>query len=543
MPGNRWTSVRAICFDLDGTLYKQLSLRVQMGRLLFREWARGRIKAKDLRVLWSYRKNRERARRLGATPEIDAQVLTATAKENCRSPLEVVQIVERWLHQAPLLILSTVRHPRLRQVLQRLRLRGYRLAVFSDYPIPSKLEALDLPLDLFDVTVEADEPEVSALKPHPKGFLEVCRRLDLRPPEVLYVGDRESVDGMGARSAGMQFVLYRPYTVGPRPGVIRKLDELERSLGTCCHVQELRNQGDCWLCGRSSSVEFAASSNLGELTPESVKITDSRYGRTARLLECLDCGFIRAETESARAIEPLYRELVDAEYQESAASRRRAFAGLLRRIRALLPNARTLLDIGASTGAFCAEAEGAGFRAEGVEPSGWAVAEGHRRYGVTLHEGYFPHADLQARKFDVVTMLDVIEHVSRPVEVLRAAHACLAPGGLLLVVTPDIGSFVARKMGARWWHLRPAHIGYFSQGTMMAALGAAGFSLETVEPYTWWLPLSYLLERLGTYLPLGALNKLMRANKWMAWAGRTNIPVCLGDSRAYFAVATGESAC
>ena len=189
------------------------------------------------------------------------------------------------------------------------------------------------------------------------------------------------------------------------------------------------------------------------------------------------------------------------------------------------------MDIGASTGAFCAEAEQAGFQVQGIEPSSWAVAEGRRRYGVTLHEGYFPHPAVEGKKFDVVTLCDVIEHVSRPIELLQAAHRCLAPNGLIVVVTPDISSVAARVMGDRWWHFRPAHIGYFSRQTMRAALAAVGFRLEMIVPYTWWFPLGYVMKRLEAYVPIGIVNRVLASRS--IW--RACVPICLQDSHVYFA--------
>jgi SAM-dependent methyltransferase len=154
---------------------------------------------------------------------------------------------------------------------------------------------------------------------------------------------------------------------------------------------------------------------------------------------------------------------------------------------------------------------------------------------VTLHEGYFPHPAVEGKKFDVVTLCDVIEHVSRPMELLQAAHRCLVPGGLLVLVTPDIRSFAARVMGHRWWHFRSAHIGYFSRQTMLAALESAGFQVEKIVPYTWWFPLGYVMKRLEAYLPLGFVNRLMGASRLWAVILKGSVPVNLRDSYVYFA--------
>src|SRR5205823_313421 len=116
---------------------------------------------------------------------------------------------------------------------------------------------------------------------------------------------------------------------------------------------------------------------------------------------------------------------------------------------------------------------------------------------------------------------------------LAAARRCLSPDGLLMVVTPDIGSLAARLMKHRWWHFRPAHIGYFSRKTMRMALRQAGFTVECVQPYQWWFTIGYVLTRLQRYLPIGLLNRWCRTRFEHLWD--LPVPVNLRDSFIYFA--------
>ena len=72
--------------------------------------------------------------------------------------------------------------------------------------------------------------------------------------------------------------------------------------------------------------------------------------------------------------------------------------------------------------------------------------------------------------FEVVTLIDVIEHVPDPVDLMRRIKSVMAPDGICVVVTPDVNSVAARLMGWKWWHFRAAHIGYFNKSTL--GLGA-----------------------------------------------------------------------
>ena len=287
----------------------------------------------------------------------------------------------------------------------------------------------------------------------------------------------------------------------------------------------------CPLCGATGTFVWKASSITGDLVPEDLAITDSRYGTTLPLLQCRSCGFRFADPRTVPDLIELYGALDDPAYTDTAGVRRVQQRTLIEGLRRHRPDARTLLDVGAANGLLVDEASRAGMHAVGVEPSEALAAEARAR-GVEVHTGVLPHPDLADRQFDVVTLIDVIEHVPDPVGLLRLARARLAPGGCILVVTPDIASLAARALGRRWWHLRLAHVVYFTRGTLTRALAAAGLNAEQ-----WWRPgwvfeVGYLTERLGEYVPpLGTFASRHADSSLM----HRSVPLNLYDSLAVIA--------
>ena len=59
--------------------------------------------------------------------------------------------------------------------------------------------------------------------------------------------------------------------------------------------------------------------------------------------------------------------------------------------------------------------------------------------------GILPNKEITG-PYDVVTLVDVIEHVSDPIELLVQARTVLASDGIGLVITPDVASVAARVM-------------------------------------------------------------------------------------------------
>lgn len=204
------------------------------------------------------------------------------------------------------------------------------------------------------------------------------------------------------------------------------------------------------------------------------------------LARCRGCGLVSVDPlPAADAALTQY----DAGYFRGAGYRdyvaeERAFRGVFRRRLARLRafGARgALLDVGAATGAFLAEAAAAGFAVAGVEPSAWA-AEVARGRGFDVVTGPVEALDATRGAFDVVTSFDVVEHLVDPVAGVRTLVRHARPGGLVAVTVPDFGGWWARCSGARWPFVTPReHLHYFTRRTLRALLGAAGVRVEEVS--------------------------------------------------------------
>ena len=110
---------------------------------------------------------------------------------------------------------------------------------------------------------------------------------------------------------------------------------------------------------------------------------------------------------------------------------------------------KKLLDIGAGSGILVEQALEKGFSATGVEPSRWLWQKAQER-NLSVFLGTFPHPKIN-ELFDVITLIDVIEHVPDPVGLLKDAAKALSPDGIIVVATPDIGAVLAKiwaKSGA-----------------------------------------------------------------------------------------------
>jgi 2-polyprenyl-3-methyl-5-hydroxy-6-metoxy-1,4-benzoquinol methylase len=142
----------------------------------------------------------------------------------------------------------------------------------------------------------------------------------------------------------------------------------------------------------------------------------------------------------------------------------------------LAPSERgALLDVGCGAGNFLQKMSGLGWSVQGVEPDP-AAAHTARARGLSVATGTLEDAAFPDGRFDVVTLNHVIEHLRDPLATLRECARVLAPGGRVLVVTPNAASDGARTFGGSWmaWD-PPRHLVVFTPGSLDRLMRAAGF--------------------------------------------------------------------
>jgi putative hydrolase of the HAD superfamily len=205
-PLDRVRRIRAVLFDLDGTLYRQRPMRVRMAlelaAFMARRPIRGRVVAK---VLAQYRRAQEVLRRDAENGHPRRQAAVAADRSGVAEVI-VDALVNEWMIDRPLKHLQRCQMAGLGELLSFLQARQIVTGVLSDYPATKKLKALGI-ADRFSLVLCASDSEVGAFKPSPIGFLTAAARWQIEPTEILYVGDRADVDAPGACAAGMPCVI------------------------------------------------------------------------------------------------------------------------------------------------------------------------------------------------------------------------------------------------------------------------------------------------------------------------------------------------
>jgi 2-polyprenyl-3-methyl-5-hydroxy-6-metoxy-1,4-benzoquinol methylase len=140
-----------------------------------------------------------------------------------------------------------------------------------------------------------------------------------------------------------------------------------------------------------------------------------------------------------------------------------------------------VLDVGCGSGVLLARMKSLGWEVAGVEvdPGGVTAA---RARGVTVHQGQLADARFAENQFNAVHSAHVIEHVHDPVALLRECFRILKPGGKLVILTPNTGSFGHKHFGSAWLNLDPPrHLMLFNKATLRKAAEQQGFIVERLD--------------------------------------------------------------
>ena len=237
-----------------------------------------------------------------------------------------------------------------------------------------------------------------------------------------------------------------------------------------------------------------------------------------QLVRCLACGLYYRDPRPAERLRRHYDNI----YEDDASSdyiderRRAVFAAFLERFEPR--GGCRLLDIGCGSGEFLTRARERGWKVEGVEvsPRGAAMA---RRRGLTVHDAV---DDLPDGTYAVVTLWNVIDFFSRPLEAMQQMRRVLSPGGAVLVRAPNAVFQLAAWRMSRMvvWPAPLARFvrdAYFFQPlvwspqTLRGLLEGAGFTrvrLWNSEP-SWGDP--YHPSSLARELTVSAVKRGLRA--------------------------------
>ncbi|MCR4676314.1 MAG: HAD family hydrolase [Sphaerochaetaceae bacterium] len=196
---------KAICFDIDGTLYPLRLMTKYMAHIIFFHPVISR-QYRELRSL--FRENQADFEKLGLEDQSfavrEAAMYMKVKGGNLKLSEARVLLDKMYYERLEKQYRKLKGQPEVVETLKKIKEAGLKIGVLSDWPLFNKLEQIGVK-DMIDVTLNCDD--TGYLKPDKRCFFLMLKRLNMKPEEVLYVGDSYKKDVCGAADAGIDAVL------------------------------------------------------------------------------------------------------------------------------------------------------------------------------------------------------------------------------------------------------------------------------------------------------------------------------------------------
>jgi len=215
--------IKAVAFDIDGTLYRTWRLNVRIffhflkHNIFFLKYGLVRSKIRKIELKGSFK-------------SVQAQMMAE--KLHCSPADAEIKLAEIVYHGLSSYFKKIKPYNGVVELIRDLKAAGYKIAILSDFPPEQKGEIWGIK-ELADVVLGTED--AGALKPSNVPFIEMAKQLDLPAEQILYVGNSHKYDVIGSKNAGMKAA----WIVQPEKGILGKKSKIADI--TFWNYKQLRN--------------------------------------------------------------------------------------------------------------------------------------------------------------------------------------------------------------------------------------------------------------------------------------------------------------
>ncbi len=148
-----------------------------------------------------------------------------------------------------------------------------------------------------------------------------------------------------------------------------------------------------------------------------------------------------------------------------------------------------ILDVGCGTGEFLANLDEKKYEKCGIELDKQEFAISQRR-GLKVYNENILKKNFNNKKFDIITLWHVVEHIPDPQALMRKIDKLLAKNGIVIMATPNSDSLGFRMAKANWFHMdAPRHLILFNSQGIRMLCRKFGYTIKKIRCETFEFPL------------------------------------------------------
>ena len=251
------------------------------------------------------------------------------------------------------------------------------------------------------------------------------------------------------------------------------------------------------------------------------------------LYKCKLCSLVFSEHIGVK-FEDNYKAVVDFAYLNQFKFKKTSFTLFLEKIKNHLNKNCTVLEIGAYYGVLGKLIQPLVKEYTGLELSKHASDYSKNNSNLNIINQSIEEYSKNNKKYDIIIMTDVIEHLDKPFELLSLIEKSLNKNGKLILSTFNFDSLFSKIMGKNYPWIIPMHKYYFSNTTLKNALTESKLELFDIQNDTRIISLEYLLQKLNILAP--SFNFIFNFFLKFNFIKKIQVRINLFDLKIYFAV-------
>lgn len=197
--------IKAVCLDVDGTLYPRWMMNLFLSLSAFPHLSIG-LRYNGVRKAYRREQDKLPPKSLDRAGLLEKQALLFLGGKG--SPQQVEKMKKRVDKQFYAAWRRSFKHvkayPHMVETLRELKKKGLIITVISDFPLEYKLKTLKIDA-IVDYAVSSED--TGFLKPSVVPFLYMTELMGVKPENCLYCGDSYDKDVLGSKNAGMHSLL------------------------------------------------------------------------------------------------------------------------------------------------------------------------------------------------------------------------------------------------------------------------------------------------------------------------------------------------
>ena len=193
------------------------------------------------------------------------------------------------------------------------------------------------------------------------------------------------------------------------------------------------------------------------------------------LVICEECGMAYADGIPSQAeFDRYYAEMSKYERVSLTNVEKWRFVDIADNLVPYLKDGATLLDIGCGNGGLLCELKTRGFKnLFGVSLSSRCTNNMWSKHSIHGMEANISDLQKFASRFDIITLIGVLEHLPNPMWAIKVVSKLLKKGAAIYIEVPDAGRFASHTT-APYQFISMEHINYFSGESLRNLMARAG---------------------------------------------------------------------